>query len=279
MKKIIHDVNFKNRTFSLVLGKKKVGFYLTNRLVKMFFPYLKKGVLVDFEIAERSKRIGNCKYIQVAHFNQIVSLMPYYIHYDLFKLRDDMRDMLLSNDYFVFLDFEMTMPGYRESKFSPEIIQVGYAVAKANSKIVHQDGYYVLPKDKQRLTTRTKRFLNLDQTTFFKEAVPYDEFYEKLKKIIKKYNPKFVVWGKNDVSALSESYALHQKEVLTNNMGFVDLLKLHKDYFNLANDIGLFKAYKSYYDVSFKQAHDAKDDAIITKYVFDAFLDYIKNSD
>ncbi|HHW80058.1 MAG TPA: hypothetical protein GX742_04540, partial [Acholeplasmataceae bacterium] len=55
---------------------------------------------------------------------------------------------------------------------------------------------------------------------------------------------------------------------------FVDLLKLHKDYFNLRNDVGLFKAYETYYEKNAEQVHDAKADAKITKKVFDAFLQY-----
>ena len=93
---------------------------------------------------------------------------------------------------------------------------------------------------------------------------------------LKKYNPKLVVWGKNDLSALNDSYVLHDKDKLTSDENFIDLLKLHKDYFNLKDDLGLFKAYKTYYDVAFSQAHDAKDDALVTKYVFDAFLEYMK---
>jgi len=277
MKRIIYDIDAKKKVFYLVLGNEKVGFYLTNRLSKKFFPYLKKGILIDFDITERSKRIGNYKYKQVAHFNQITSLVPHVVYYDLNKLRKSMSDTLHNNKYFIFLDFEMTMPGYNNIGFVAEIIQVGYVISKANNEIVHQDGYYVRPHKDKKLSNRTIRFLNLDLDEFFNNAISYSEFYKKLKKVIARYNPKFVVWGKNDISALNDSYVINKKASLTKDKGFIDLLKLHKDYFNLANDVGLFKAYKEYYDVSFKQEHDAKDDAAITKYVFDAFLNYIDN--
>ena len=52
----------------------------------------------------------------------------------------------------------------------------------------------------------------------------------------------------------------------------MDLLKLHKDYYNLENDIGLFKAYKMYFNDDLDQAHNAYEDALITKHVFDGFL-------
>ncbi|MCR3906219.1 MAG: exonuclease domain-containing protein [Tenericutes bacterium] len=276
MRKIIHSVDPKLKIFYMIFNGRKLGFYMTNRLSKTFFPYLRKGVLIDFEITARMKKIGNMKYYQVAHFNQIISLQPYVVHYDLYKLREDMRTVLASNKYYLFIDFEMTMPGYRDRDcFKSEIIQVGYVLSEAKGNIILQDGYYILPKERRTLSRRTKRFLKLEEETFFNEATEYENFYQKLQDIINIYQPKFVCWGKNDVTALNDSYEFHDKKRLTLDQDFIDLLKLHKDYFNLRDDLGLFKAYKTYYQVDFEQAHDAKDDALVTKYVFDAFLDYM----
>ena len=186
-----------------------------------------------------------------------------------------MRDVLANYQYFLFIDFEMTMPGFHDVGFRPEIIQVGYVLAEARGPILVEDGFYVLPKDRMTLSKRTKKFLNLDEEQFFSHAVPYFNFYNKLKKIINQYHPKLVVWGKNDLTALNDSYLIHEEQKLTEDTDFIDLLKLHKDYYNLKDDLGLFKAYKTYYEVEFDQAHDAKDDALVTKYVFDAFLDYM----
>jgi len=275
MKKIIHSIDDKNKVFYMIYGGRKIGFYLTNKLSKTFFQFLEKGVLVDFEIAPKQKKIGSLKYYQVAHFNQIVSLNPYIVHYDLVKLRADMRAVLTQNVYYLFIDFEMTMPGYHDPDFKPEIIQAGYVLSEARGHIIHQDGYYVLPKEKRTLTKRTKRFLNLDEDAFFETARPYEHFHQKLEAIIQTYHPKLVVWGKNDLTALEDSYFIHQAKKLTEESDFIDLLKLHKDYYNLKDDLGLFKAYKTYYQVDYEQSHDAIDDALVTKYVFDAFLDYM----
>ena len=76
------------------------------------------------------KKMGYMYYYQVAHFNQIIRLNPYQVHYDLFRLRNEMKDLLIQNRYYLFIDFEMTMPGYRDQIFRPEIIQVGYVLAK-----------------------------------------------------------------------------------------------------------------------------------------------------
>ena len=142
------------------------------------------------------KKMGYMYYYQVAHFNQIIRLNPYQVHYDLFRLRNEMKDLLIQNRYYLFIDFEMTMPGYRDQIFRPEIIQVGYVLAKNKMNAVLKDGYYVLPKENRTLSKRTKRFLNLDEETFFAEALPYDHFYNQLAHIMKTYHPKLVVWGK-----------------------------------------------------------------------------------
>jgi sporulation inhibitor KapD len=275
MRRIIKDIEIKNQVFYVLYQGRKIGFHLTNKLAKTFFSYLEKGVLVDFEISPKTKKIGNKVYYQIAYFNQIIHLSPYVIHYDLKKLREDMYHVLTNHEYYLFIDFEMTMPGYTDKVFVPEIIQVGYVLARPKEDILIQDDFYVTPILRPTLSKRTKRFLGLDDETFFTQSKPYMFFYEKLKAIIETYQPKLVVWGKNDITALNDSYKLHQVEKITDDMEFIDLLKLHKDYYNLKDDLGLFKAYKTYYDVDSKQTHDAKDDALITKYVFDAFLDYM----
>lgn len=276
MTKIIYDINPELKVFYIIIEGKKTGFYLSNRLAKTFYNYLRVGVLVDFEIAPKKKKIHRIKYYQVAHFNRVISLKPYIVHYDLNKLRKDMQAVLKKHKYYLFIDFEMTMPGYSPGEFTPEIIQVGYVVSKSLGSVIEQDGYYVLPSAQTNLSKRTKRFLKLDELKFYEDGKHYEIFYADLKRVIDKFHPKLVVWGKNDISALNDSYRLHQKEPLTEDMDFIDLLKLHKDYYNLRDDLGLFKAFKTYYNVEEHQAHDAKDDAIVTKYVFDAFMSYMK---
>lgn len=276
MKRIIDSINTKYHTFYMVIEGRKIGFYLTKRLSKTFFDYLKKGVLVDFEIADRRKKINQQWHYQVAYFNKIQSLHPKYIYYDLNQLRHDMKDVLDKNEYYLFIDFEMTMPGYRQRRFTPELIQAGYVLSKANEKIFLKDSMYIKPKLMDHLSKRTLKFLKIDPVKFDKKAVAYTVFYRKFKRIIKKYHPKLVVWGKNDISVLDDSYRIHQKEALTQSTDFIDLLKLHKDYYNLKNDLGLFNAYKTYYESNDLQKHDAFDDALVTKHVFDAFLSFMK---
>ena len=60
---------------------------------------------------------------------------------------------------------------------------------------------------------------------------------------------------------------------ITKGVQIVDLLRLHKTFFGLKNDLGLFNAYTMYFgsDDNEKQAHDALEDAMVTKLIFDWF--------
>ncbi len=275
MKQIIQGISEREHVFYLVIEGRKIGFYLTKRLAKTFWPFLDRGVLVDFEIGPRRKRINKSYVYPVTFFRQIIELQPYRVYYDIDRLRKEMKDVISHQKYYLFIDFEMTMPGYKPSGFIPEIIQAGYMLAEAKGKTLIDEGFYVLPLIKTTLSKRTQKFLKLDELHFYETAIHYDDFYDKLKLIVDTYHPKFVVWGKNDISALNDSFKLHHKRPLTEKTDFIDLLKLHKDYFNLKDDLGLFKAYQTYYEIEETQCHDALDDAHITKHVFDAFIDYI----
>lgn len=275
MKYIIKNVDYRENVFKVEMDGRKTAFYLTNRLAKIFMPYLDKGVLVDFEIFDHTKKIGNYVAHQVSHFNLIEILSSGKIIYDHSKLKNDMAEFLEEKPYYLFIDLEMTMPQYRQKKFVPEIIQYGFVLKEHRGKTIAEDSSYIFPIKQIPLSKRTIKFLKLDEEAFNQTAQPYTYFYEALADIIKKYNPKLVVWGKNDIVAMDLSYGLHNKVPLTKADDFVDLLKLHKDYFNLRNDLGLFKAYQTYYKEKPKQLHCAKDDAIVTKDVFEAFITYM----
>ncbi|WP_025725175.1 hypothetical protein [Acholeplasma granularum] len=281
MKAFIHSTNPKQKIFYCVVNNKKEAFYLPNRLAKVFLTILKRGILVDFEVNDATTRKIDGKQTNVYpinHFNKIIQTSPKKVLYDLTQLRLDMKRVLKKYQYFLFLDLEMSMPGYKPGKHIPEIIQVGYLLTNKSGEVLKDNGYYVLPKNEDAINKRTIKFLNLDENIFYGKAREFDLFYDDLKDIINNYKPQIVTWGKNDIQALNISYKLHQVKPLTHDKQFIDLLKLHKDYFNLPNDIGLFDAYKKYYkpeDLPV-QDHDARMDAIITKDVFDAFTNVMK---
>lgn len=254
-----------------------MSFYLTKRLSKIFMDYLDKGVLVDFEISKTKRKIANYQAYQVAYFNEVKLLKTRRKIYSHSALKLDMLEFLEKKDYYLIVDLEMTMPRYRERKFKPEIIQYGFVLVEYRGKTVLEDSAYILPVKQTRLSKRTINFLNLDYELFYEKAKPYKHFYNSLLEIFKKYQPKIVVWGKNDISAIQISYNIHNMKAITNENDFVDLSKLHKDYFNLKDDLGLFNAYETYYNKKHKQIHSAKEDAVVTKNVFEAFVNYISN--
>ena len=101
-------------------------------------------------------------------------------------------------------------------------------------------------------------------------GITFTEFYNEFKEILIKYNnPSIVVWGKNDILALKACYDINDLTPLTPN--FINLLQVHKNYFNLKNDLGLFNAYKNYTGKDLDQEHDALVDAFMTKNVFFEF--------
>lgn len=277
MKRVIKKVDRSNKVFYCYIGNRKVGFYLTNRLTKLFLNCLDKNVLVDFEVSEKKKTINNKVFHHVLYFNEIKDLKNNKTIYNHQELKKDMVLFLENKKHYLFLDLEMTIPIPYQKNFKPEIIQFGCVLMEKNGKVILEDGSYVLPVKQNPLSRRTIKFLSINEELFKKTAISYKEFYDKLKDIIDMYNPKIVVWGKNDYIALEHSYNIHAVKKITESSDFVDLLKLHKDYFNLNNDLGLFKAYQTYYDQKFLQIHDAKDDAKVTKEVFVAFLNYSIN--
>ncbi|MFA7417068.1 MAG: hypothetical protein WCZ19_00860 [Acholeplasma sp.] len=283
MKTFIHSTNPKHKIFYCVVNNKKEPFYLPNRLAKVFLTILKKGILVDFEVGQPIKRIINDNIVHVypvSHFNLIVQTKPKRVLYDLKQLRLDMKKVLKKYQHFLFLDLEMSMPGYRRGPHIPEIIQVGYILSDKKGEVLKDNGYFVRALKEDAINKRTIKFLDLDENKYFGKAIDYDLFYNDLEDIMKAYKPQIVTWGKNDIQALNISYELHKVKPLTNDKQFIDLLKLHKDYFNLPNDIGLFDAYKKYYkpEEILIQDHDARMDAIITKDVFDAFMNLMHST-
>lgn len=272
MRKLIYEFDEQNKIIYVLEKRRKKAYHLTLRLFKLFSRHLKKGVLIDFETG--NKRITKGVLTQnIRYFNQIVSLVPYQVIYDLESLRENMVEVLNNHEYYLFLDFEMSMPGYDASvKFTPEIIQAGFVLSKAFEAPIIKDSFYLQTHSKLVLSRRAIKFLNINQETYDQKARPFLELHLKLKKIYQKYRPKIVIWGKNDETVFMDTYKNYKLKPFLNHFDFMDLLKLHKDYYNLENDIGLFKAYKMYFNDDLDQAHNAYEDALITKHVFDGFL-------
>ncbi len=276
---IIHNSYLKyDRYISVKIKNKVVYLYLQNNLLKKFKKYLYKGRFVSFEYdLDNYKIINKRKCYLINYFIYIRQTKRYNndIYYDIEIIRDGIKNLISNLDNKMFLDLEMSMSDYdMPNNFTPELLQAGFIIIDKNNKIVEKKTYRVKPT-KFPLSRRTKNFLNLwdkDQSDW----VSYKTFYSEFKKIILKYNPSILVWGKNDSLFLKQSYELNKVESLEKYCNFINLLQLVKNYFNLKNEIGLFKALNFFTNQSIaKQMHDALEDAIVTYKVFEGFKDVI----
>jgi sporulation inhibitor KapD len=277
MKRVIRQIDEENKIFGCLISGNMTYFYLTKSQAKKYFDYLDIGVFVDFKVFDQIKVIDKKKCYKVSHFNLIerktsrttLSL------FDLNKLRSNMKLVLEGFDYYLFLDLEMTMPPYSKDEFEAEIIQIGYILTNDKGETIRQNEYYISPTKYQTISKRTLKFLQVERTQF--DDVPsYDYFYKDFKDMIDTYHPKIVVWGKNDQLALDVSYQINKVEPLTNSSSFINLLQVHKNYYNLSDDVGLFKSYQFYYGGSYDQAHNAYTDALVTMHVFKGLISTMK---
>lgn len=268
MRAIIYAVDDDKRIIYIKHQKRLIQLQLSHKIASIFLPILQKGFLIDVDV----KKIHPYLY-KIKVFKQIISLKPYRVLYDLDMLRLDMQDFMEHINHFVFLDFEMSMPGYHhKGYFQSEIIQFGLIVTDKNFQPLYESMQYLYDHKRQPLSERTKKFLKLDQETYEKQAMPYQLLYETLAYIQKTYKPKWIVWGKNDIQVLKDSFIIHNKQPILDTKDFVDMLKLHKDYYHLKDDLGLLKAFQMYYKETIFQSHDALDDAHMTLNITQAFM-------
>lgn len=269
----IYACDIDSRYFSMIIENKLVYFYLQNSLIKKFKKYLNPGRFVSFEYDETIKVINKRKCYHVEHFIKIIrqKYRNQETYYDIDVIKDGIKDFINGIENVMFLDLEMTMQDYSPNpNFVAEIIQAGYVVYNKNEEIIDEGDCYIKPTKFSKLSKRTMKFLKISQEVF-DDALSYNEFYTKFDSIIDKYNPYIIVWGRNDILALKESYKINELESLEKKSHFVNLLQIIKNYYNLKNDLGLFKALKLFADDEYDQAHDALDDAIVTKRVFYEF--------
>ena len=278
MKALVVDVNKKSKYFSIIDGGRKYFYYLPNRLATVFIEYLEKGLIIDFEAVDNVKIINNRKAYEVSRIIEIAQVNPHKVFFSHKELQQEMKKVLFSVDYFLVTDFEMSMANYKQKGYSAEIIQAGFVLINKKGETLDEMNNYILPVNPAAINKFTLRFLDLNFDKYLDQAIEYFEFYERLKAVIEKYNPKIVIWGKNDLIVLNESYKLNNMKPITKDKNFIDLLKLHKDYYGIKDDIGLFKTYKTYYKELENQRHDALEDAFVTKEILLAFLKIMEES-
>lgn len=274
MKRRIHKYDKENGIITTITNNRYLNFYLTNSIKRRFEDLLEVGSYIEFKPDfKRLKIIGKIKCYRINHF--ITILKPSYLStkviYDINNVRKNIISAITLNKYYLFLDLEMTMPPYYQVEdFEAEIIQVGYYLTDQDLNIIKKNDYYLKPTKFKTVSKRTLKFLNIERGSI-EDSKPYSYFYEDLQQILNMYKPKVVVWGKNDYLAIKTSFKLNKEKPIIDQKGFINLLSNLKQYYNLFDDVGLFKAYEIYYNETPVQEHNALSDAFILYKIYEAF--------
>lgn len=274
MKKRIEKYDYKNAIITCIIDDRYVYFYLTNSIRRRFGDLLEVGNFIEFKPdLKRMKIIDNMKCYRINHFIEI--LKPTYrttkTVYNIEHLRKEIIQKITKNDYYLFLDLEMTMPPYYPVKnFQAEILQVGYYLTDESLNVIKEGDYYLNPTKFKTVSKRTLKFLNIKRE-FIKNPMPYKYFYDDFQKIMKEYKPKIIIWGKNDYLTIRDSFRLNKQKPIIHKSSFINLLNEIKKYYNLFDDVGLFKTYEIYYGETPFQKHDALSDAYVLYKIYEAF--------
>ncbi|MGI6392704.1 MAG: exonuclease domain-containing protein [Candidatus Izemoplasmatales bacterium] len=271
---LLHGVDEVNRLIAIKTKRKIDYYYLARSMFADFMAYFRPGIYVFLQI-QKSPRIY--KRHRVRNVLNIEKIMEPYgqkpkLYYDISLIKSGISAILNTKKPKLFLDFEMSMPPYRNyQNFVSEIIQIGLVLIDEEEKIIEEFSAFIKPKLFSKISERTAKFLSVSQAEI-DAGIAYQEVHDLLKRIQRMYRPMVFVWGKNDELELAKMNRLYELDDFTRKMQFIDLLRLHKTYFGLKNDLGLFNAYKAYKGVDLtKQKHDAFQDASVTLAVFSCF--------
>lgn len=248
-------------------------FYLQRSMLNIIGKYLQHGRFIQFTITDPERIYRGNKVTNVDYVIKIMEIRyrKNIVYYDLKNIKSGTKKLINNLKVKMFLDLEMSMHPYKVDKtFKQEIIQVGYVLVDSNNNEISRYCEMIKPTHHPKITRRTIKFLKIKQEDV-DNGIDYIDFYKKFKSDVERYNPAIIVWGRNDFLALRESYKFNNMPSLKRKTRYINLLKLHKNFFNLKNDLGLFNALKLYKSTENTQMHDAFDDALATKDIFDGF--------
>lgn len=269
----IFYIDEEERIIGLKVKDRQSYFYFQRSLLSKVGKYLEISRFIQFVIDDKPRIYRKTKVYTVDYIIKIMAIRyrKNIVYYDIKKIKKGTKELINNLETKMFLDLEMSMHPYTVDKnFTQEIIQVGYYLVNKENEIIEEYNQLIKPTLHPKLTKRTLKFLKITQAEINK-GIEYKEFYNHFKKVIKQYNPSIIVWGRNDFLALRESYKINKEKTLRQKTRYINLLKLHKNYFNLRNDLGLFNAYKAYYNIENPQAHNALEDAKVTFKIFEGF--------
>lgn len=283
MKEIISgrilSYNEEDRIISLRIKDKISYYYLQRSLLNRISKYIELGRFIQFTITDEERLYRKHKVATVDYIIKIMEIRyrKNIVYYDVKDIQKGTKELINSLDYKMFLDLEMSMHPYKVDKsFVQEVIQVGYILVDKAGNVIATYNENIKPTIHRKITKRTIKFLGITQEEV-DQGVSFEEFYNEFKGVIKKYNPGIIVWGRNDFLALNQSYKINHLPSLATMTRYINLLKIHKNYFNLKNDLGLFNALKLYENFDDIQAHNAYEDAEVTRKIFYGFKEVVNN--
>ena len=274
IKGAIYSVDIKRKTIAIIKNHKLKFFYFQNNLMKRFKKYLYKGNFIKLVAEDSNEARSNSYSHLVIYVSEIFIPTKYGVKYlyDKKNLNKSLIDFFDSLDHKLFLDIEMTMPGFNPNPdFVPEIIQAGFFIVDKKGDIVEKYNYHIRPTKIHRINRRTRDFLHIDGSVV-KDAISYYKFYNKLKQTLIKYHPAILTFGKNDRLFLERSYIVNSLPSLNYISRFINLSQLIKNYYELKVDPGLFSLYEEYTGIRNLQTHDALEDALVTFDVYNFFV-------
>lgn len=278
---MLHGVIESKRLITIKTTKKINFYYMSKSMFKQFMQYFEPGIFIFMTVKVQTRYYRGFVVRNVVSIDKLLSPNKNRptIYYDISIIKSGIKNLINQNRYRLFLDFEMSMPPYNNyQSFVSEIIQAGFILTDESGKIIEEFSSYIKPKLIPEISIRTKKFLHIDQSDV-DGGKTYDDLHRLIVDLQRKFNPIVYVWGKNDQLELNKLNRIHRLSNFTKTMQFIDLLSLHKMYYGLKNDLGLFNAYNLYMEDSDleKQKHDALEDALVTKEIFYAFKDVCNN--
>ena len=274
----IIDVDTKRRTIDIIHRGKKKTCYLQRSKFNTFSSFLRVGHFAVLRVSKPKRKRDYVAYT-VRDVKKLIQPIAgkRRVLFSTVTLKREIRTFINTLGAKLYLDFEMSMHPYKVDKgFIQEIIQVGYVLEDENGKILKTYKTCIQPSRHKKLTKRTLKFLDLTQADV-DQGVSYQAFYDPLKTLIMTHEPAIIVWGRNDYLSLKESYQVNKVTSLSGHTRFVNLLKLHKNYFNFKNDLGLKRAYEMYGHEKENQRHDALEDAQMTRKIFHGFKNHMND--
>ena len=276
----IQKLNVKNRIIGVIVDGKLVYIHMTNKVLKEFKPYLTKKTYVILEATDEKVVIENIACLTLDYFIKIMVPSGKYtkVYFDINDIKNEIKSLVNSLDYKMFLDLEFSWPR-PYSHMPAEIVQYGYLIEDKDGKVVEEGASLVRPLRNTSLNKGTLDFLHHEYSDF-DNACPYIEFYQLMERLIDKYDPKIIAWGRNDVITLEKSFKINHLHPLDIRRRYLNLMQVMKNYYNYKKEMGLFATYQELTGgEEQEQAHDAYEDAKIAKDIFDIFKDRINKDE